>query len=68
MPDSRLIDKTHLTAVAPDGDTLAVVTYTSGRCGVVRNGRPVHGLEWEIERIAESVTAMIQLAGLNSAE
>ena len=64
MLESRTIAKTHLTATAPGGDVLDVVTFTNGRCGLTRNGKPIAGMEWDLEQMGECTAALNRLAAL----
>lgn len=63
MPELPRIDKTHLTANAPNGDALAMVTFSNGRCGITRNGNPIPGMEWDVGEMAACTAELIRLRG-----
>ena len=64
MSLDRQIQKIHLTATGPEGEQLAVVTYTNGKCGITRDGKPSVDLEWPLDQIARCVSVLLRLAGL----
>ena len=64
VPDGRHIAKIHLTATAPNGDVLDVVTFTNARCGITRNGQPIPDMEWDVEQMADCTAALKRLAAL----
>ncbi len=64
ISDTRTIDKTHLTATAPNGQTVAVVTFSDGRCGIAESGRPIPGMQWDVEQMPECTATFARLASL----
>lgn len=65
MSNPLQIEKVHLTAADPAGETFAVVSYPDGRCGITRDGKPVPGLEWPADRYDECAAHVVRLARLN---
>jgi hypothetical protein len=66
MADTPKIDKLHITAIAANGDELAIVTFTTGRCGLARNGLPIPGMEWEMSQIDQCTAELIRQARLET--
>ena len=64
MPHSPQIEKTCLTATAPNGQVVAAVIFTNGRCGLLLDDQPVDGLDWPVDRMADCTAALLRLAGL----
>jgi hypothetical protein len=57
----RKVKETIMTAALRNGDVLAVVTYTDGRCGLARNGEPMHVFSWRHEELDECVVSFLQM-------
>ena len=64
MAERWQISKTHLSADAPNGDTLTVVSYTDGTCGIVRNGTPVQQYCWDPDQMDQCTAVFLLLAHL----
>jgi hypothetical protein len=61
MPDARAIAMIHLTLRADDGAILAVVTYTTGRLGITRNGVPIPDLDFPLDQKDACIAALLSL-------
>ena len=57
----RKVKETLMTATLRHGDVLAVVTFTDGRCGLARNGEPMHVFSWRHEELDECVVKFLQM-------
>ena len=57
----RQVKETLMTATLRNGDVLAVVTYTDGRCGLARNNQPMHVFSWPKEELDECVVNFLRL-------
>lgn len=55
----RRVKETLMTATLRGGDVLAVVTYTDGRCGLSRNGEPMHVFSYHHEDLDECVVTFL---------
>lgn len=60
-PSGRII----LTAIAPNGDALALVSYSDGSCSLTCGGELIPGLNWKPCDIAESTKLLLELAQVN---
>jgi hypothetical protein len=65
MKPKRPIQKTHLTATAPNGDALAVVSYADGRVAITRNEQPIPEMEWDAGEMAECTAMFAKLMGIS---
>ena len=50
-----------MTATLRHGDVLAVVTFTDGRCGLSRNGEPMHVFSWPHNQLDDAVVQFLQM-------
>jgi hypothetical protein len=64
-PGDAQTDRVLLTATSPEGDRVELVAYGGGACGVLRNGTPVPGLQWEPCRVEAATEALVRLARLD---
>ena len=57
----RQVKETLMTATLRNGDVLAVVSYTDGRCGLARNSQPMHVFSWPKDELDECVVNFLRL-------
>ena len=57
----RKVNETLMTATLRHGDVLAVVTFTDGRCGLARNGEPMHVFSWPHAELDECVVQFLKM-------
>ncbi len=65
MLHRRQIDKIHVTATNASGQTVAVVTFSNGRCGITLDGQPVDGKDWPADQMHNCTAELLRLSGLN---
>ena len=68
MAPVRLVSKTHVVMNAPNGDSFAIVSYTTGELGIARNDIPIADLVWASHEMSACTGELLRLVNLPASD